>query len=98
MVVFPQGQRGVLLVLYEGPTGMTMMNSLSKIHVWWPNIEKDFEALVRDCAPCLEQQLAPTVAPLLPWKWPSRPCDRVHMDFACPSQGRMILVLIDTHS
>ena len=98
VVVPPQGQRAILLELHEGHPGMTRMKSLSRMYVWWPNIEKDIEALVRACAPCQEQQSAPSVAPLQPWKWLSRPWARVHIDFAGLFQGKMILVLIDSHS
>ena len=37
-------------------------------------------------------------APLNPWKWPSRPWARLHLDFAGPFQGKTILVVIDAHS
>ena len=38
------------------------------------------------------------VAPLQPWKWPTRPWARLHLDFAGPLFGKMFLVLIDAHS
>ena len=40
----------------------------------------------------------PPAAPLHPWKWPSRPWSRLHLDFACQFQGKTLLVLIDAHS
>ena len=45
------------------------------------------------------QQSLPPVAPLQPWKWPTCPWARLHIDFAGPMNGgKMILVIIDAHS
>ena len=39
-----------------------------------------------------------TRAPLHPWLWPSQPWQRIHIDFAGPIQGKMMLVVVDAHS
>ena len=74
------------------------MKSLARMYVWWPGLDKDIESSVQACAECQAQQSAPPVAPLQPWKWPSRPWVRLHMDYAGPFQGKMFLVVIDAHS
>ena len=61
-------------------------------------IDKEVEKSVQACHHCQEQQAAPPVAPHLPWKWPSRPWVRLHMNFAGPLEGKMILVVVDWHS
>ena len=38
------------------------------------------------------------MTPLIPWKWPSRPWSRLHIDFVGPFRGQMFLVVIDAHS
>ena len=38
------------------------------------------------------------MAPLIPWTWPSKLWERVHVDFAGPFQGTTLLVAVDTHS
>ena len=43
-------------------------------------------------------QSSPPLAPLHPWKWPTRPWARLHLDFAGPFQGKNILIAIDAHS
>ena len=43
-------------------------------------------------------QATPPVAPLHPWKWPTKPWSRLHLDFAGPLQNKMFLILIDAHS
>ena len=41
---------------------------------------------------------SPPTAPVQPWKWPTRPWARVHLDYAGPFLGRMFLKAIDAHS
>ena len=98
VVIPPQGREAVLQELHEGHPGMTKMKSLARMYVWWPNLEKDIESFVQSCHQCQEQQPAPSVAPLQPWRWPTRPWTRLHMDFAGPLNGKMILIVIDAHS
>ena len=57
---------------------------LARMFVWWPGLDTDSQT--------------PPLAPLQPWKWPSRPWVQLHMDFAGPFQGKMILIVIDSHS
>ena len=37
-------------------------------------------------------------APLHPWAWPTLPWQRIHVDFAGPVRGKMLLIIIDAHS
>ena len=66
--------------------------------MWWPGIDKDTEKCVKQCTSCQSQQSSPPIAPLHTWLWPSKPWQRVHIDYAGPVQGRMLLVIIDAHS
>lgn len=98
VVIPPQGRPIVLQELHEGHPGMTRMKTLARMYVWWPLIDKDIEQSVLQCHLCQQQQAAPPVTPLQPWKWLSQPWVRLHMDFAGPFEGKMILVVIDSHS
>ena len=71
------------------------MKSLARMFVWWPGMDTEIEHLVATCTPCQMQQSKPPVAPLNPWSWPTRPWTRLHLDFAGPVQGK---ILIDSHS
>ena len=53
---------------------------------------------VKHCVKCQEHQKALAKAPMHPWEWPERPWARVHMDYAGPIQGKMLLVIVDAHS
>ena len=98
-VVVPEpGQEGVLRELHEGHPGITRMKSLARMYVWWPGIDRDIEKSVRQCQECQAVQSSPPPAPLHPWKWPTRPWARLHLDFAGPFCGKTFLVMIDAHS
>ena len=47
---------------------------------------------------CQQHQSKSPVAPLHPWSWPTRPWTRLHIDFAGPIKGQMVLIVIDAHS
>ena len=88
----------VLETLHEGHIGMVKMKGLSRGFVWWPNIDKDIEGAVRNCEGCQELANNPARAPLHRWEYPSLPWQRLHIDFAGPVEGKMLMVVIDAHS
>ena len=98
VVVPTPGRQAVLQELHKGHPGITRMKSLSRMYVWWPGITADIEKSVRLCLKCQEMQSTPPVAHLNPWKWPTRPWARLHLDFAGPFVGKTILIVIDAHS
>ena len=98
VVVPKQGREMVLHELHEGHPGNTRMKSLARMYVWWPGIDKEIEECVRTCQECQLNQSAPPETPMQPWKWPTRPWARIHLDNAGPFLGRMFLILIDAHS
>ena len=74
------------------------MKSLARGLVWWPGIDQQIEETVKRCEQCQQSRPMPTVSPLQPWSWPTRPWTRLHIDFAGPKEGMMFLVIIDAHS
>ena len=62
--------------------------------MWWPGIDSDIERTVNSCDMCRRSRHKPTEAPLQPWSFPDRPWSRVHIDYAGPVMGKMILVVI----
>ena len=78
--------------------GICCMKSVARSYFWWPGVDKAIEELAKSCQSCQAVKQAPAAAPLHPWIWPTRPWQRVHLDFAGPFQGSMFLVAIDAHS
>ena len=98
MIVPKEGREAVMSLLHEGHPGVTRMKQLARGYVWWPGIDKELEFAVKTCAACQENQIFPAKAPMHPWEWPDRSWARVHVDYAGPVKGKMILVIVDAHS
>nr|XP_039271194.1 uncharacterized protein K02A2.6-like [Styela clava] len=74
------------------------MKRIARNHVWWPGVDADIEELVKSCSLC--QQLPPSApqVPASPWSYPNGPWQRIHMDYAGPVDGKMLLVIVDAFS
>ncbi|XP_064469988.1 uncharacterized protein K02A2.6-like [Ornithodoros turicata] len=88
----------VLDELHCGHPGIVRMKEIARSYTWWPRIDDELEQMVKRCDDCQEQRPQPPKAPLHPWSWPSRPWDRVHLDFAGPFLSKNFLVAVDAHS
>ena len=98
-VIIPtQLRERVLHELHTGHPGIVRMKSLARLHVWWPNLDKDIATIVQRCNDCQRSRNKPQPAPLHPWDWPKMPWQRVHIDFAGPFMGKMFLIVVDSHS
>jgi transposase InsO family protein len=98
-VVIPHKLREKLMEeLHKDHPGVTRMKSVARSYMWWPGLDKDLEQLAKSCQSCQAVKGSPPVAPLHPWIWPSKPWQRVHLDFAGPFQGAMFLVCVDAFS
>ena len=97
-LVPPAGRQAVLELLHKGHPGVSRMRSLARSYVWWPHIDKDINLVVKTCYECQQTRHSPPVAPLHPWEWPHHPWARVHIDYAGPVEGKMLLVVVDAHS
>ena len=62
MIVPPAGRQSVLTFLHEDHLGISRMKSLVRSFVWWPQIDKDLEDVVKSCQ---QTHHAPPLSPLL---------------------------------
>ena len=74
------------------------MKSLACSFAWWPGIDHDIEQLAKGYTGWQQVQHNPAQAPLHTWKWPAKPWQRIHIDYAGPFLGHMFLVVVDAHS
>ena len=98
-VVVPKKlQNRVLEELHQTHLGIAKTKALARSHVWWPKLDSVIESMVKSCSRCQAVQSVPATAPLHPWAWPSRPWQRVHIDFAGPFRNKNFLIVVDAHS
>ncbi|XP_043916305.1 uncharacterized protein K02A2.6-like [Protopterus annectens] len=98
-VIIPSpGRRALLQQLHQGHVGITRMKALARSYFWWPKLDHEIEVVVNECKTCQQHRNLPVAAPLHPWEWPSRPWQRLHIDYAGPFMGAMFLIIMDAHS
>ena len=73
------------------------MKAVARSFMWWPGLDGEIERVVKSCPVCQNVRSLPPKMPLHPWKWPTRPFQRVHVDF-CQKGKDYFLVVIDSHS
>uniref|UniRef100_A0A914Q1Q4 RNA-directed DNA polymerase n=1 Tax=Panagrolaimus davidi TaxID=227884 RepID=A0A914Q1Q4_9BILA len=88
----------ILEQFHAGHNGVSRTKALARRHCYWPGITVDIEKMVLDCYECIQATNAPTKATLSSWSVSSKPGERVHMDFAGPMHGYMVLIAVDSCS
>ena len=84
--------------LHRSHPGIVRMKAVARSHVWWPKIDQSLEEKCKECCACQMTQNAPTKTPLHPWALPDRLWQWVHIDYAGPVAGKMLLVAVDAYS
>ncbi|VDL77149.1 unnamed protein product [Nippostrongylus brasiliensis] len=91
-VVIPrQLQANVLKELHVAHPGIVRMKKLARSYVYWPNIDKDCEDVVKRCTNCQENAKSPVKVPLETWPTPTHAWERIHVDFAGPMHDQVFL-------
>ncbi|XP_049518976.1 uncharacterized protein K02A2.6-like [Dermacentor silvarum] len=98
-VVLPETERvPILRELHDTHPGMTAMKRLARTMFWYPGLDHDIEKLVQSCQQCV--QCWPMPAEQVPSSWPktNKRWSRLHIDYAGPVEGHMILVVVDAET
>ena len=98
MVVPTALRKTMLSLLHQGHPGVVAMKSKARAHVWWPGMDTAIEATVKSCHACQLNRPQATPVSESPWPYPDAPWDRLHIDYAGPVDGVMILVIVDAYS
>ena len=54
----------VLIELHMGHTGIVCMKAVARMHVWWPDIDRQIESCVYECSDCQRNSRNPAKAPV----------------------------------
>ena len=97
-MIIPQVFRGKMLkeLHWEHP-GVCAMKAIARTCIWWPKMDEEIEREIKLCSVCQNVRSSPPSAPLIPWKWATRPFQRIHIDF-CQKGSDYFLVVVDSHS
>ncbi|XP_026824407.1 uncharacterized protein K02A2.6-like [Ooceraea biroi] len=74
------------------------MKQLSRNFCWWPQIDKDIEAITKNCTACNLFSNNPSRKIKHHWEAASQPFERIHIDFAGPFLGYIFLILVDAYT
>lgn len=88
----------VLKELHVGHVGIVKMKSLARSFCYWKNIDKDIENIAKTCKVCCLKQNEAPMEKSHSWELPSKPWQRLHIDFAGPMSGHYYFVIVDAYS
>ena len=54
--------------------------------------------MIKACTSCQAIKEAPSVAPLHPWIWPTKPWERIYVNYAGPFLNKIFLIVVEAHS
>lgn len=98
-VVIPTTLRNAILNdLHTAHLGMVKMKGLARSFVFWPGIDADIERTARTCNECARHAHAPPKFQDHHWEYPKGPWERIHIDYAGPYAGVMLLIISDAYS
>lgn len=98
-VVIPSKLReGVLNSLHAAHLGIVKMKGMARSFVYWPKIDADIESMAKDCERCSQVANKPKRYGDHHWEYPKGPWERVHIDYAGPVEGMILLIITDAFS
>ncbi|XP_055622030.1 uncharacterized protein K02A2.6-like [Toxorhynchites rutilus septentrionalis] len=74
------------------------MKGIARSFVYWPGIDVDIETTVKSCFVCARQAHAPPKFSEHHWQYPKGAWERIHIDYAGPVAGSMLLIVVDAYS
>ncbi|XP_065091133.1 uncharacterized protein K02A2.6-like [Ochlerotatus camptorhynchus] len=84
--------------LHRGHRGIERMKAISRSYVYWPSLNSEIADYVKACLPCALTAKSPAAATPVPWHKPTRPWQRVDVDYAGPIDGDYYLLTVDSFS
>lgn len=98
-VIVPKSARAVMLrLLHDTHQGICSMKRLGRSLMWYPRIDNDIEHMVKSCTSCIQAAPMPPKKPPVAWPETDERWSRLHIDFAGPIDGHMLLIVVDSHS
>jgi len=74
------------------------MKGMARSLVYWPGIDADIERIAKSCTECAKHAHAPPKCQNHHWEYLKGPWERIHIDYAGPVAGIMLLIIVDAFS
>ena len=73
----------ILKELHWEHPGICAMKAIARTCMWLAKMDEEIEREIKLCTACQNTRSPPPTpsAPLIPWKWPARPLQCIHIDF-----------------
>lgn len=98
-VVIPASlQQSILNDLHAAHVGIVKMKGMARSFVYWPGIDADIERTAKSYTACAEHAHAPPKFREHHWEYPKGSWERIHIDYAGPVAGMMLLIIVDAYS
>lgn len=98
VIVPPKLRQAVLKDLHAAHLGIVKMKGMARSFVYWPGIDADIESIAKSCDDCAKHAHAPPQFHAHHWEYPHGPWERIHIDYAGPFAGKMLLIVSDAYS
>ncbi|XP_011883987.1 PREDICTED: uncharacterized protein K02A2.6-like [Vollenhovia emeryi] len=98
VVIPPTLREAILSELHTAHIGIVKMKGLARSFVFWPGIDSKIEEVAKACVNCSINAHDPTRYRSHHWEYPKGPWERVHIDYAGPVAGKMLLIIVDAYS
>ena len=73
------------------------MKDSTRNPIWFPDIDKIIELTASSCHARVEISNDPKKVPVYHWKYPEKPWQQIHIDFAGMFLNSMWLIVVDTY-
>ncbi|XP_053690472.1 uncharacterized protein K02A2.6-like [Sabethes cyaneus] len=99
-MVIPQSlRRRTLDLAHEGHPGISLMKQRLRAKVWWPKLDAQVEAYVKNCRGCILVATPAAPEPMKRRELPSAPWQHLAIDYLGPlPSGHYLLVVVDYFS
>lgn len=84
--------------LHVSHLAIVKSESLARMCMWWPGMDKDVEDFIKSCEACASLRQSPPKGSLKNWENPCKPWSRIHVDYAGPLENQYYLIITDSYS